>query len=127
MSASATAEVIAEMLDSDDFVERIQSDPDTALSAYELTAEERDMITNAATEGNQYIVDTREDKTELSDKELENVAGGGRGYSSISNLSRYMNSHAGSMSSHSQMKLRQSITRRFGGAVDASSVSTIIM
>ena len=80
MSANATAEVIAEMLDSDDFVERIQSDPDTALSAYELTAEERDMITNAATEGIQYIVDTREDKTELSDKELENVAGGGRGY-----------------------------------------------
>jgi len=119
MSANATAEVIAEMLDSDDFIERIQSDPDTALSAYELTAEERDMITNTATEGIQYIVDTREDKTELSDKELENVVGGLR-YSSISNLSQYMNSHAGSMSSSSQKKLRQSITRRFGGDVSSS-------
>ncbi len=121
MSANGTAEVIAEMLDSDDFVERIQSDPDTALSAYELTPEEQDMITNAAAEGIQYIVDTRQGKTELSDKELENVAGGRRHFS-ISNLSRYMNSHAGSMSSRSQKMLRQSISRRFGGDVSSSDV-----
>ena len=110
MSVDATAEVIAEMLDSDDLIERIQSDPDTALSAYELTSEERDMVVNAAAEGIQNIVDTRQGKTELSEDELENVAGGCKHFS-ISSLAGYMNSHAGRISSRSQTMLRQSINR----------------
>jgi hypothetical protein len=126
MSVDATAEVIAEMLESDDFIERIQSDPDTALSAYELTAEERDMVVNAAAEGIQNIVDTRQGKTELSEEELENVAGG-RKHFSISSLSGYMNSHAGRISSLSQTMLRQSINRRFGGDFSASPISTIVL
>ena len=124
MSVDATAEVIAEMLDSDDFIERIQSDPDTALSAYELTSEERGMVVNAAAEGIQNIVDTRQGKTELSEDELENVAGG-RKHFSISDLAGYMNSHAGRISSHSQTVLRKSINRRFGGDFSSSPISTI--
>jgi hypothetical protein len=126
MSVDATAEVIAEMLESDDFIERIQSDPDTALSAYELTAEERDMVVNAAAEGIQNIVDTRQGKTELSDDELEKVAGG-RKHSSISGLAGYMNSHAGRISSRSQTTLRKSINRRFGGDFSSSPISTIVL
>jgi len=126
MSVDATAEVIAEMLDSDDFIERIQSDPDTALSAYELTSEERDMVVNAAAEGIQNIVDTRQGKTELSEDELENVAGG-RKHFSISSLAGYMNSHAGRISSRSQTMLRQSINRRFGGDFCSSPISTIVL
>ena len=126
MSANATAEVIAEMLDSDDFIARIQSDPDTALSAYELTTEERDMVVNAAAEGIQNIVDTRQGKTELSEDELENVAGG-RKHFSISGLAGYMNSHAGRISSRSQTMLRQSINRRFGGDFSSSPISTIVL
>lgn len=126
MSVDATAEVIAEMLDSDDFIERIQSDPDTALSAYELTSEERDMVVNAAAEGIQNIVDTRQGKTELSEDELENVAGG-RKHFSISSLAGYMNSHAGRISSRSQTMLRQSINRRFGGDFSSSPISTIVL
>ena len=126
MSVDATAEVIAEMLDSDDLIERIQSDPDTALSAYELTSEERDMVVNAAAEGIQNIVDTRQGKTELSEDELENVAGG-RKHFSISSLAGYMNSHAGRISSRSQTMLRQSINRRFGGDFSSSPISTIVL
>jgi len=120
MSANATAEVIAAMLDSNEFVERVKEDQDTALSSYELTAEEKEMLLNAAREGIDYIVDTRQGNRELSDDELEHVAGG-RGHFSVSSLASYMNSHAGKLSSQSQSMLRQSLNNRFGGFADSSS------
>ena len=77
-------------------------------------------ISNAAREGIDYIVDTRQGNRELSDDELEHVAGG-RGHFSVSSLASYMNSHAGKLSSQSQSMLRQSLNNRFGGFADSSS------
>ncbi len=120
MSADATAQAIAKMLQSKEFAQEVAENPQSALADMDLSDEEREMLAGAASDGIEHIFrPDQEAGDELSDRELEQVAGGVR-YRGISSLSKYMNSS--SLSSSSQAKLSRAIYSYFGGFQTGESV-----
>ena len=85
MSADSTAQVVAKMLESDDFVRRVASDA-SALDEFELDENEKSMLQAASADGIEHIC-RPSDGGELSEAELKNVAGG----AGIRRLSAYLN------------------------------------
>ena len=112
MSTEGTANALATMLDSDDFAQQVATGGD-ALSKFDLDEREKTMLQAAAAEGIQHIFRPESDKAsetgEISDEQLEAVAGGGTG---VASLSGYLNS--GSISAKTQTALNKAIFKRYG-------------
>lgn len=116
MSADGTAKVLAKMLDSDEFTKRVAKEPEKALASDDVTEDERAMLSNAASEGVEKLVNPKRKPGERFQPPGKGGKGPGESpgkadASGVSSLAGYLN--GATLSAEIQKTLNQALDRRF--------------